>query len=248
MKLLEGKVALVTGGSRGIGKGIAIELAKHGASVAFTGRSLNANTEAVEQEIANLGVKGKAYASDAADFTAAHRLVEEVMKDFGKIDILVNNAGITQDGLLMRMTESQWDDVLNVNLKSAFNLTHAVTPIMMRARQGSIINLGSVVGISGNTGQANYAASKAGLIGFSKSVAKELGSRGIRVNVIAPGFIETDMTAELPEESKKQWVAGLPLKRAGQPEDIAGAVVFFASDLSSYVTGQVLPVCGGMEI
>ncbi|KGN69257.1 MULTISPECIES: 3-oxoacyl-[acyl-carrier-protein] reductase [Porphyromonas] len=248
MKLLEGKVALVTGGSRGIGKGIAIELAKHGASVAFTGRSLNANTEAVEQEIANLGVKGKAYASDAADFTAAHQLVEEVMKDFGKIDILVNNAGITQDGLLMRMTESQWDDVLNVNLKSAFNLTHAVTPIMMRARQGSIINLGSVVGISGNTGQANYAASKAGLIGFSKSVAKELGSRGIRVNVIAPGFIETDMTAELPEESKKQWVAGLPLKRAGQPEDIAGAVVFFASDLSSYVTGQVLPVCGGMEI
>ncbi|MDO4790332.1 MAG: 3-oxoacyl-[acyl-carrier-protein] reductase [Porphyromonas sp.] len=248
MKLLEGKVALVTGGSRGIGKGIAIELAKHGADVAFTGRSLNANTEAVEQEIASLGVKGKAYASDAADFAAAHQLVDEVIKDFGKIDILVNNAGITQDGLLMRMTESQWDEVLNVNLKSAFNLTHAVTPSMMRARQGSIINLGSVVGISGNTGQANYAASKAGLIGFSKSVAKELGSRGIRVNVIAPGFIETDMTAELSEDVKKQWVATLPLKRSGKPEDIAGAVVFFASDLSGYVTGQVLPVCGGMEI
>lgn len=248
MKLLENRVALVTGGSRGIGRAIVLTLAKHGANVAFTGRSLNENTKEVEEELKQLGVKGKAFASDASDFEATHQLIKDVIEEFGQIDILVNNAGITKDGLLMRMSEEQWDDVLRVNLKSIFNLTHAVTPIMMRARKGSIVNLSSVVGLSGNAGQTNYSASKAGVIGFTKSAAKELGSRNIRVNAVAPGFISTDMTAELSEKVREEWVKTLPLRRAGEPEDVANAVLFLASDLSDYITGQVIPVCGGMHM
>ena len=247
MNLLGGKTALITGAGRGIGRAIALRFAQEGANVAITDIRI---TDEVEEFIAQLnakGVKAKAYTSNAADFDDAHKTVEAVAADFGAIDILVNNAGITRDGLLMRMTEEQWDMVINVNLKSAFNLTHAVTPIMMRQRSGSIINMASVVGVSGNAGQANYSASKAGMIGLAKSTAKELGSRGIRANAIAPGFIITDMTNALSEDVKKQWAAQIPLRRGGTPEDVAGVATFLASDLSAYVSGQVIHCCGGMN-
>lgn len=247
MNLLAGKTALITGAGRGIGRAIALRFAQEGANVAITDIRI---TDEVEEFIAQLnamGVKAKAYTSNAADFDDAHKTVEAVAADFGAIDILVNNAGITCDGLLMRMTEEQWDMVINVNLKSAFNLTHAVTPIMMRQRSGSIINMASVVGVSGNAGQANYSASKAGMIGLAKSTAKELGSRGIRANAIAPGFIITDMTNALSEDVKKQWAAQIPLRRGGTPEDVAGVATFLASDLSAYVSGQVIHCCGGMN-
>lgn len=248
MKLLEGKVALVTGGTRGIGKAVALKFAQEGANVAFTGSKLNENTEALEKELSVLGIKAKAYASNVANFTESKELVDQVMSDFGAIDILVNNAGITKDGLLMRMTEEQWDDVINVNLKSAFNFVHAVAPLMMKQRKGSIINMSSVVGLSGNAGQANYSASKAGMIGFTKSIAKELGSRGIRANTICPGFILTDMTDTLAEDVKKKWAEQIPLRRGGNPEDVANVAAFLASDLSAYVTGQEIAVCGGMNM
>ena len=247
MNLLAGKTALITGAGRGIGRAIALRFAQEGANVAITDIRI---TDEVEEFIAQLnamGVKAKAYTSNAADFDDAHKTVEAVAADFGAIDILVNNAGITRDGLLMRMTEEQWDMVINVNLKSAFNLTHAVTPIMMRQRSGSIINMASVVGVSGNAGQANYSASKAGMIGLAKSTAKELGSRGIRANAIAPGFIITDMTNALSEDVKKQWAAQIPLRRGGTPEDVAGVATFLASDLSAYVSGHVIHCCGGMN-
>ena len=247
MNLLAGKTALITGAGRGIGRAIALRFAQEGANVAITDIRI---TDEVEEFIAQLnamGVKAKAYTSNAADFDDAHKTVEAVAADFGAIDILVNNAGITRDGLLMRMTEEQWDMVINVNLKSAFNLIHAVTPIMMRQRSGSIINMASVVGVSGNAGQANYSASKAGMIGLAKSTAKELGSRGIRANAIAPGFIITDMTNALSEDVKKQWAAQIPLRRGGTPEDVAGVATFLASDLSAYVSGQVIHCCGGMN-
>ena len=247
MNLLAGKTALITGAGRGIGRAIALRFAQEGANVAITDIRI---TDEVEEFIAQLnamGVKAKAYTSNAADFDDAHKTVEAVAADFGAIDILVNNAGITRDGLLMRMTEEQWDMVINVNLKSAFNLTHAVTPIMMRQRSGSIINMASVVGVSGNAGQANYSDSKAGMIGLAKSTAKELGSRGIRANAIAPGFIITDMTNALSEDVKKQWAAQIPLRRGGTPEDVAGVAPFLASDLSAYVSGQVIHCCGGMN-
>ena len=247
MNLLAGKTALITGAGRGIGRAIALRFAQEGANVAITDIRI---TDEVEEFIAQLnamGVKAKAYTSNAADFDDAHKTVEAVAADFGAIDILVNNAGITRDGLLMRMTEEQWDMVINVNLKSAFNLTHAVTPIMMRQRSGSIINMASVVGVSGNAGQANYSASKAGMIGLAKSTAKELGSRGIRANAIAPGFIITDMTNALSEDVKKQWAAQIPLRRGGTPGDVAGVATFLASDLSAYVSGQVIHCCGGMN-
>ena len=248
MKLLEGKTAIITGGTRGIGKAIALHFAQEGANVAFTGRSYNDNMKEVEAEIAKLGVKSKGYAFDASNFEDAHKIVEQIKEDFGKIDVLINNAGITKDGLMMRMSEEQWDSVINVNLKSAFNLIHAITPIMMRQKSGSIINMTSVVGISGNAGQANYSASKAGMIGLTKSLAKEIGSRGIRVNAIAPGFILTDMTNELSEDLRKQWAQQIPLRRGGAPEDVANVALFLASDLSAYVTGQVMSVCGGMNM
>lgn len=247
MKLLEGKTALVTGAARGIGKAIALRFAKEGANIAFTDLSIDENVKATEAEIAALGVKVKGYASNAADFDDTHKVVDQIKEDFGVIDILVNNAGITRDGLMMRMSEQQWDMVINVNLKSAFNFTHALTPIMMRQRSGSIINMSSVVGVSGNAGQANYSASKAGMIGLTKSMAKEIGSRGIRVNAIAPGFIITDMTGALSEEVRNEWAKQIPLRRGGTPEDVANAALFLASDLSSYVSGQVIHVCGGMN-
>ena len=246
--MLKGKIALITGAAQGIGKGIALEYAKQGATVAFTVRKHDERSESLVNEIAVMGGTAKAYAADAACFTSASEVIAEVMKDFGRIDILVNNAGITKDGLLMRMTEEQWDAVINTNLKSAFNYVHAITPIMMRQRSGSIINMTSVVGISGNAGQANYAASKAGMIGLTKSVAKELGSRGVRVNAIAPGFIATDMTGVLNEDLKKQWILNIPLRREGKVEDVANVAVFLASDMASYVTGQVISCCGGLNI
>lgn len=246
MKLLEGKVALVTGGSRGIGKGIAKAMAEQGASIAFTATSLSETTLATEKELQELGGKVKAYASNASDTKEAEETVKQVVADFGTIDILVNNAGITRDTLLMRMSEEQWDEVLATNLKSVFNYTKATQKVMLKQRSGSIINMSSVVGINGNAGQANYAASKAGIIGFTKSIAKEFGARGIRANVIAPGFIATEMTDKLPEDIKKQWINIVPLKRFGQTEDVANACVFLASDMSSYITGQTLSVCGGM--
>lgn len=247
MKLLESKVALITGAARGIGKAIALEYAKQGASVAFTDMASPEAIEATAKEIAALGVKAKGYASNAADFKAAGEVVDLIVKDFGRIDILVNNAGITRDGLLMRMSEEQWDLVLTVNLKSAFNLTKAVTPYMMKQRSGSIINMSSVVGVSGNAGQANYSASKAGMIGFTKSIAQELGSRGIRCNAVAPGFIITEMTAQLPEEVRNEWAAKIPLRRGGTPVDVANVCVFLGSELSGYVSGQVINCCGGMN-
>ncbi len=246
--MLKGKIALITGAAQGIGKGIALEYAKKGATVAFTVRKHDERSESLANEIAAMGGTAKAYAADAACFTSASEVIAEVMKDFGRIDILVNNAGITKDGLLMRMTEEQWDAVINTNLKSAFNYVHAITPIMMRQRSGSIINMTSVVGISGNAGQANYAASKAGMIGLTKSVAKELGSRGVRVNAIAPGFIATDMTGVLNEDLKKQLILNIPLRREGKVEDVANVAVFLASDMASYVTGQVISCCGGLNI
>lgn len=246
MKLLEGKVALITGGSRGIGKGIAIEMAQQGAAVAFTATSLSKTTLETEKELLSIGCKAKAYASDAADMKATEETVSEVLKDFGQIDILVNNAGITRDTLMLRMTEQQWDEVLSTNLKSVFNYTKAVQKAMLKQRSGSIINMSSVVGINGNAGQANYAASKAGIIGFTKSIAKEFGSRGIRANVIAPGFIQTEMTDKLPENVKNQWIEMVPLKRFGEVKDVANTAVFLASDMAAYVTGQTISVCGGM--
>lgn len=248
MKLLEGKTALITGAARGIGKALALKFAAEGANIAFTDLVIDENGKATEAEIQALGVKAKGYASNAANFEETHTVVEEVMKDFGRIDILVNNAGITKDGLMMRMSEQQWDAVIAVNLKSAFNFIHAVLPVMMRQRSGSIINMASVVGVHGNAGQANYASSKAGLIALAKSVAQEVGSRGIRANAIAPGFIETAMTAALPEEIRAEWAKKIPLRRAGQVDDIANVAVFLASDMSSYVTGQVIQVDGGMNM
>lgn len=237
---------MITGAARGIGKQIALAFAREGANIAFTDLELNEACMETRNELQALGVKVQAYASDASDFEAAHAVVDSVMKDFGRIDILVNNAGITRDTLLMRMTEQQWDLVMQVNLKSAFNFTHAVTPVMMRQRSGSIISLSSVVGINGNAGQANYAASKAGIIALTKSVAKELGSRGVRANAIAPGFILTDMTKALSEETLKQFVSLIPMRRGGEPEEVAKVALFLASDLSSYVSGQVIQVNGAM--
>jgi 3-oxoacyl-[acyl-carrier protein] reductase len=247
MKLLEGKTAIVTGAARGIGKAIALRFAVEGCNIAFTDLEYNDAAKATEKEVAQLGVKVKAYASNAAKFDETQQVVEEIVKEFGQVDILVNNAGITKDTLLMRMTEEQWDAVITVNLKSAFNFTKAVQKTMLKQRSGSIINMSSVVGVSGNAGQANYSASKAGLIGFTKSIAKELGSRGIRSNAVAPGFIITEMTGALPDEVRKDWESKIPLKRGGTPEDVANTCVFLASDLSSYVTGQVIHVCGGMN-
>ena len=246
--MLKGKIALITGAAQGIGKGIALAFAKQGATVAFTVRKLDERSESLVNEITAMGGIAKAYASDAASFSSAAEVVAEIMKDFGRIDVLVNNAGITKDGLLMRMTDEQWDMVINTNLKSAFNYIHAVTPIMMRQRSGSVINMTSIVGISGNAGQANYAASKAGMIGLTKSVAKELGGRNIRVNAIAPGFIATEMTGVLNEDMKKQWILNIPLHREGKVEDVAGVAVFLASDMSSYVSGQVINCCGGLNM
>lgn len=248
MKLLEGKTALITGAARGIGKALAIRFAQEGANIAFTDLVIDENGKATEDEIKALGVKCIGYASNAADFAGTEEVVNKIKEDFGSIDILVNNAGITKDGLMLRMSEAQWDAVIAVNLKSAFNFIHAVLPIMMRQRHGSIINMASVVGVHGNAGQANYAASKAGLIALAKSIAQEVGSRGIRANAIAPGFIETAMTAALSEEIRKEWCQKIPLRRGGKVEDIADVAVFLASDMSSYVTGQVIQVDGGMNM
>lgn len=247
MKLLEGKTALITGAARGIGKSLALNFAEHGANIAFTDLEYNEQVKEVEKEIESKGVKAKGYASDASNFNQTHETVQQILKDFGKIDVLVNNAGITKDTLLMRMTEEQWDAVITVNLKSVFNFTKAVQRSMLKQRSGSIINMSSVVGVSGNAGQSNYSASKAGIIGFTKSIAKELGSRNIRCNAIAPGFIITEMTAKLPEEVKNEWAEKIPLKRGGKPADVSKVAVFLASDLSEYVTGQVINVCGGMN-
>ncbi len=246
MKLLEGKVALITGGSRGIGKGIVQKFADQGCNIAFTFLSSVEKARQFEEELAQMGIKAKGYQSNAADFKAAEKLVDDVVAEFGTIDILVNNAGITRDNLLMRMSEEQWDEVLDTNLKSIFNLTKFAIKPMMRAKQGSIINLSSIVGVQGNAGQSNYSASKAGILGFSKSVAKELGSRNIRCNVIAPGFIETEMTGELDAKVKEEWQKVIPLKRPGSTEDVANLTVFLASSWSTYITGQVINVDGGL--
>lgn len=247
MKLLEGKMALITGASRGIGRAIALRFAQQGADVVFTDLRIDEHSASLEKEIRALGVKGKGYASNAADLEESTNTVNDIIKEFGRIDILVNNAGITRDKLMLRMTEEDWDLVIGVNLKSAFNLTKAVQRYMIKQRGGSIINMSSVVGVSGNAGQANYAASKAGLIGFSKSVAQELGSRNVRCNAIAPGFIETEMTGNLPDEVREEWAQKIPLRRAGKAGDVADVALFLASDISSYVTGQVVNVCGGMN-
>lgn len=244
MGLLEGKVALITGASRGIGKAVALLFASEGADIAFTDVKIIPETVA---ELEALGVKVRAYASDASDFEAAHTAVSQVMEDFGRIDILVNNAGITRDSLMLRMSEDQWDSVLTVNLKSAFNYTHAVVPVMARQRGGSIISMSSVVGVHGNAGQCNYSASKAGLVGLTKSIAKEMGPRGIRANCIAPGFIISDMTSALPEDVRAAWAKSIPLRRGGTPEEVAKVALFLASDLSSYVSGQVINCCGAMS-
>ena len=246
MKLLEGKTALITGASRGIGRGIALKFAEHGANIAFTYLSSIEKGLALEKELEAFGIKAKGYQSDAADFKAAEELVNAVISDFGTVDVLVNNAGITRDTLLMRMSEQQWDEVMNANLKSVFNLTKAITKPMLKQRKGSIINMSSVVGIKGNAGQSNYSASKAGIIGFTKSIALELGSRNIRSNAIAPGFIETEMTAALDQKVVEGWRESIPLKRGGNADDVANATVFLASDMSTYITGQVINVCGGM--
>lgn len=247
MGLLTGKVALITGATRGIGRAIALRFAAEGADVAFTYRSQAEAAETLAAEIEAMGVKAKSYQSDASDFAAAHEIADDVKAVFGRIDVLVNNAGITKDGLMMRMDEQQWDAVIDTNLKSAYNFIHACTPVMARQRGGSIINMSSVVGLSGNAGQCNYAASKAGLVGLAKSIAKELGPRGVRANCIAPGFIATDMTEGLPEDMRKEWEKQIPLRRGGTPEDVAGVALFLASDMSSYVTGQVINCCGGMD-
>ena len=247
MKLLENKVALITGAGRGIGKAIALRFAQEGCNIAFTDIALNDVVMETEKELQALGVKVKAYASNAANFEETHQVVDEIVKDFGRIDILVNNAGITKDTALKRMTEEQWDAVINVNLKSVFNFTKAVQPVMWKQAGGSVINMSSVVGVSGNANQCNYSASKAGIIGFTKSAAKEMGVRGIRHNAIAPGFIITAMTDALPEDVRKAWEQQIPLRRGGTPEDVANVALFLASDLSSYVTGQVIHCCGGMN-
>ena len=244
---MEGKVALVTGAGRGIGKAIAVRFAQEGANVAFTDLAVNEAVEETVKELEALGVKVKAYASNAANFDETHDVVKQIVEDFGRIDVLVNNAGITKDGLMMRMSEAQWDAVINVNLKSAFNFIHAVTPIMAKQRGGSIINMSSVVGVSGNAGQCNYSASKAGMIGLAKSIAKEMGPRGIRANCIAPGFIITEMTNQLSQEIKDQWAQQIPMRRGGTPEDVANVALFLASDLSSYVSGQTIHCCGAMN-
>ena len=248
MGLLTGKTAIITGAARGIGKAIALKFASEGANIAFTDLVIDENGKNTEAEIAAFGVKVKGYASNAASFEDTAKVVEQIHADFGSIDVLVNNAGITKDGLMMRMSEGQWDAVINVNLKSAFNFIHACTPIMMRQRSGNIINMASVVGVHGNAGQCNYSASKAGLIGLAKSIAQELGSRGIRANAIAPGFIITDMTAQLSEEVKAELNKRIPLRRGGTPEDVANIALFLASDMSSYVSGQVIQVDGGMNM
>lgn len=247
MKLLEGKTAIITGASRGIGKAIALKFAQEGCNVAFTDLFEDDNMKATETELTALGVKAKGFASDASNYEDTDRVVGEIVAEFGRIDALVNNAGITKDTLLMRMTEAQWDAVINVNLKSVFNFTKAAQKTMLKQRSGSIINMSSVVGVSGNAGQSNYSASKAGIIGFTKSIARELGSRGIRSNAIAPGFIITEMTGKIPEEARKAWEASIPLKRGGTPEEVAGVATFLASDLSSYVSGQTITVCGAMN-
>jgi len=247
MKLLEGKTAIITGAARGIGKAIAIRFAKEGANIAFTDLNRDENMENVEKELIAFGVQAKGYASDASDFEACTKLGQEVAKDFGSIDVLINNAGITRDNLMLRMSELDWDLVMKVNLKSVFNMTKAVQRTMLKQRSGSIINMSSVVGVSGNAGQANYSASKAGMIGFSKSIALELGSRSIRCNAIAPGFIETEMTQQLTDDVRDGWISNIPLKRVGKADDVADVAVFLASDLSTYVTGQVINVCGGMN-
>ena len=246
MKLLENKVALITGASRGIGEAIALKFAQHGANIAFTYLSSDERAKAQEEKLAALGVKVKAYKSDAGNFAAAEQLMADVTKDFGNIDICVNNAGISRDNLLLRLTEEQWDEVMQANLKSVYNLTKQVIKPMMKARSGSIINLSSVVGVQGNAGQSSYAASKAGVIGFTKSIALELGSRNIRCNAIAPGFIETDMTSYLKDGGAEKWFSQIPLARFGKAEEIADVALFLASDMSSYVTGQVINACGGM--
>lgn len=247
MGLLAGKTALITGATRGIGRAIALRFAAEGADVAFTYRSQHEAAQSLVSELEAMGVRAKAYTSDAASFEDAHKVVEDVKETFGRIDVLVNNAGITKDGLMMRMDEAQWDVVIDTNLKSAFNFIHACTPVMARQRSGSIISMSSVVGVSGNAGQCNYSASKAGLIGLTKSMAKEMGPRGIRANCIAPGFIATDMTGALPENVRQEWEKQIPLRRGGTPEDVAGVAVFLASDLAGYVTGQVVNCCGGMN-
>jgi len=246
MELLKDKVALVTGAARGIGKAVALKFAEEGCNIAFTDLVINEAAEQTLAEIKALGVEARAYASNAASFDDSHAVVDQIVKDFGRIDILVNNAGITKDGLLLRMTEPQWDAVINVNLKSAFNFIHACAPVMMRQRSGSIINMSSIVGVAGNAGQANYSASKAGMIGLAKSTAKELGSRGVRANCIAPGFILTEMTLQLPDETRKEWEKNIPLRRGGSVEEVAKVALFLASDLSSYVSGQVIECTGGM--
>lgn len=247
MKLLEGKNTLITGAARGIGRAIALEYAKQGANVAFTDLKVDEHMESLEKELIGLGVKAKGFASDASSFDDCENLVNNVIQEFGSIHILVNNAGITRDNLLLRMTEQDWDLVLKVNLKSVFNMTKAIQRSMLKQREGSIINMSSVVGIGGNAGQSNYSASKAGLIGFTKSVAQELGSRNIRCNAIAPGFIQTEMTAKLPDDVREDWISKIPLRRGGTPDDVAKTAVYLGSDLSDYVTGQVISVCGGMN-
>ena len=247
MKLLEGKTAIVTGASRGIGKAIALCFAGEGCNVAFTDLFEDDNMKATEAELIALGVRAKGYASDASNYADTERVVNQIVDDFGGVDILVNNAGITKDTLLMRMSEEQWDAVINVNLKSVFNFTKAAQRSMLKQKGGSIINLSSVVGVSGNAGQSNYSASKAGIIGFTKSIARELGTRGIRSNAIAPGFIITEMTAKIPEDARKAWEESIPMKRGGTPEEVAKVALFLASDLSSYVSGQVISVCGAMK-
>ncbi|MCF0176978.1 MAG: 3-oxoacyl-[acyl-carrier-protein] reductase [Bacteroidales bacterium] len=246
MGILEGKVAIITGAARGIGKAIALKYVSEGADVAITDLAINETVEETVKELSAFGTKVRAYASNAASFDETHAVVGEILAEFGRIDILVNNAGITKDGLMLRMDESQWDAVINVNLKSAFNFIHACTPIMAKQRSGSIINMSSVVGVTGNAGQCNYSASKAGLIGLAKSIAKEMGPRGIRANCIAPGFIISDMTKALPEKVREEWVKTIPLRRGGTPEDVANVATFLGSELSSYVSGQVIHCCGGM--
>jgi len=246
MELLKGKVALITGAARGIGKQIALKFASEGADIAFTDLAFDENAEATQKELEAFGVKVLFVASNAADFEQAHGVVKQVVDTLGRLDVLVNNAGITKDGFMLRMTEAQWDAVLNVNLKSAFNFVHAVTPVMLSQKGGSIINISSVVGVHGNAGQCNYSASKAGMIGLAKSIAQELGSRGVRANVVAPGFILTDMTKKLPEDKLKEWETKIPLRRGGEPEEVAKVCCFLASDLASYVSGQAIQVDGGM--
>jgi 3-oxoacyl-[acyl-carrier protein] reductase len=247
MKLLEGKTTLITGANRGIGRSIALKFALHGADVAFSDIVYNESSESLVREIESLGVRCKAYASDASSFEESEKLVTDVIGDFLKIDAIVNNAGITRDNLILRLSETDWDNVIRINLKSVFNLTKAVQKYMIKQRSGSIINMSSIVGIEGNSGQSNYAASKAGIIGFSKSIAQELGARNVRCNAIAPGFIDTEMTAKLPQEYKDKWAVDIAMKRAGTPDDVANLALFLASDLSSYITGQVISVCGGLH-